>query len=185
MATGLDWVLSEKQNFVVLFYCILSPSLSFPRATSHSTSPYPHLPFFPVTRQNIFSRQLPKMPKDYIVRLVFDRRHISLAILRLGRIIGGTIDAAHIARNRSALHCTALITPSRPLSRSPTASIHIHALSYSLIFSVCVCGRCVLSTLHGAAVRRDRILRYQRLRAGQRLRHTAAKPPEDTCAERQ
>ena len=39
--------------------------------------------------QNIFSRQLPKMPKDYIVRLVFDRRHVSLAILRLGKIIGG------------------------------------------------------------------------------------------------
>ena len=44
---------------------------------------------FLLLEQNIFSRQLPKMPKDYIVRLVFDRRHISLAILRLGRIIGG------------------------------------------------------------------------------------------------
>lgn len=44
---------------------------------------------FLLLKQNIFSRQLPKMPKDYIVRLVFDRRHISLAILRLGRIIGG------------------------------------------------------------------------------------------------
>jgi histone acetyltransferase len=29
------------------------------------------------------------MPKEYIVRLVFDRRHISLAICRAGRIIGG------------------------------------------------------------------------------------------------
>lgn len=29
------------------------------------------------------------MPKDYIVRLVFDRRHKSLAIIRNGRIIGG------------------------------------------------------------------------------------------------
>lgn len=29
------------------------------------------------------------MPKDYIVRLVFDRRHRSLAIKRQGRIIGG------------------------------------------------------------------------------------------------
>lgn len=39
--------------------------------------------------KNIFSNQLPKMPKEYIVRLVFDRRHISLAILRWGKIIGG------------------------------------------------------------------------------------------------
>lgn len=29
------------------------------------------------------------MPKEYIVRLVFDHRHISLAIMRQGRAIGG------------------------------------------------------------------------------------------------
>lgn len=42
-----------------------------------------------IALKNIFSRQLPKMPKEYIVRLVFDHRHISLAILRQDRIIGG------------------------------------------------------------------------------------------------
>jgi len=42
-----------------------------------------------IALKNIFSRQLPKMPKEYIVRLVFDRRHISLALKRQGRIIGG------------------------------------------------------------------------------------------------
>jgi histone acetyltransferase len=31
--------------------------------------------------KNLFSKQLPKMPKEYIVRLVLDRRHKSLAIL--------------------------------------------------------------------------------------------------------
>mmetsp|Transcript_11174 Transcript_11174/g.33098 ORF Transcript_11174/g.33098 Transcript_11174/m.33098 type:complete len:190 (-) Transcript_11174:807-1376(-) len=31
--------------------------------------------------KSLFSRQLPKMPKEYIVRLVFDRRHRSLALL--------------------------------------------------------------------------------------------------------
>ena len=31
--------------------------------------------------KSLFARQLPKMPKEYIVRLVFDRRHKSLAIL--------------------------------------------------------------------------------------------------------
>ncbi|RYG61741.1 GNAT family N-acetyltransferase [archaeon] len=39
--------------------------------------------------KNIFARQLPKMPKEYIVRLVFDDRHKSLAIKRQGRLIGG------------------------------------------------------------------------------------------------
>jgi hypothetical protein len=42
-----------------------------------------------IALKNIFSRQLPKMPKEYIVRLVFDRRHVSLALKRQGRIIGG------------------------------------------------------------------------------------------------
>lgn len=42
-----------------------------------------------IALKNIFSRQLPKMPKEYIVRLVFDHRHYSLAIKRQGRIIGG------------------------------------------------------------------------------------------------
>ncbi|PRP81257.1 histone acetyltransferase KAT2A, partial [Planoprotostelium fungivorum] len=32
--------------------------------------------------KNIFAKQLPKMPKDYIVRLVFDRNHRSLALLK-------------------------------------------------------------------------------------------------------
>jgi len=31
--------------------------------------------------KSLFAKQLPKMPKDYIVRLVFDRRHKSLAVL--------------------------------------------------------------------------------------------------------
>jgi histone acetyltransferase len=42
-----------------------------------------------VDLKNIFSRQLPKMPKEYIVRLVFDHRHISVAMIRNGRTIGG------------------------------------------------------------------------------------------------
>lgn len=41
--------------------------------------------------KNIFSKQLPKMPKEYICRLVFDRRHESLVIKRCDnkKIIGG------------------------------------------------------------------------------------------------
>ncbi|KAF1334452.1 Histone acetyltransferase, partial [Globisporangium splendens] len=42
------------------------------------------------TLKNIFAKQLPKMPKEYIVRLVFDRNHHSMVILKNGtRVIGG------------------------------------------------------------------------------------------------
>lgn len=40
--------------------------------------------------KNIFSRQLPKMPKEYIVKLVFDRHHESMVILKNNNtVIGG------------------------------------------------------------------------------------------------
>jgi len=50
----------------------------------------------PVTLQRLiglktlFAKQLPKMPKDYIARLVFDRRHKSLAILSDDPTVQGT-----------------------------------------------------------------------------------------------
>eukprot|EP00898_Chlorokybus_atmophyticus_P004336 jgi/Chlat1/4903/Chrsp31S04819 len=39
--------------------------------------------------KNIFSKQLPNMPKEYIVRLVLDRNHRSMTILKKGNIVGG------------------------------------------------------------------------------------------------
>lgn len=39
--------------------------------------------------KNIFAVQLPKMPRNYISRLVFDRRHVSLALLRGSNVLGG------------------------------------------------------------------------------------------------
>ncbi|XP_065334076.1 histone acetyltransferase KAT2A isoform X2 [Cloeon dipterum] len=39
--------------------------------------------------QNVFSHQLPRMPKEYISRLVFDPKHKTLALLKDGRAIGG------------------------------------------------------------------------------------------------
>lgn len=39
--------------------------------------------------KNIFAQQLPKMPREYIVRLVFDRRHRTLVALKQGRVVGG------------------------------------------------------------------------------------------------
>ncbi|XP_077555533.1 gcn5 acetyltransferase [Haemaphysalis longicornis] len=39
--------------------------------------------------QNVFSHQLPRMPKEYITRLVFDPKHRTLALVKEGRVIGG------------------------------------------------------------------------------------------------
>jgi histone acetyltransferase len=43
-----------------------------------------------VNLKNIFSRQLPKMPKEYICKLIFDRRHEAIVIRKRGhKLIGG------------------------------------------------------------------------------------------------
>ncbi|XP_036411161.1 histone acetyltransferase KAT2B [Megalops cyprinoides] len=39
--------------------------------------------------QNVFSHQLPRMPKQYITRLVFDPKHKTLSLIKDGRVIGG------------------------------------------------------------------------------------------------
>lgn len=41
------------------------------------------------TLKDIFSKQLPKMPVDYIARLVLDKNHKALAIIKNKNIIGG------------------------------------------------------------------------------------------------
>jgi histone acetyltransferase len=42
-----------------------------------------------VKLKNIFRKQLPKMPGEYIVRLVLDRRHNSMVVTRTNKVIGG------------------------------------------------------------------------------------------------
>lgn len=39
--------------------------------------------------KNVFSRQLPKMPKEYIIRILFDKRHEVLVIKKNCQTIGG------------------------------------------------------------------------------------------------
>ena len=55
--------------------------------------------------KNIFSKQLPNMPKEYITRLVFDRRHRSVAVVkRGGQVVGGiTYRPFHAQANPSNL----------------------------------------------------------------------------------
>lgn len=39
--------------------------------------------------KNIFSKQLPNMPREYIARLVLDRRHRSVVLIKKGHVLGG------------------------------------------------------------------------------------------------
>eukprot|EP00899_Mesostigma_viride_P000510 jgi/Mesvir1/1045/Mv25111-RA.1 len=42
-----------------------------------------------VSLKNIFSKQLPNMPKEYIIRLVMDRNHHSMVGIKNGQVVGG------------------------------------------------------------------------------------------------
>jgi len=42
-----------------------------------------------INLKTIFAAQLPKMPKEYIVRLVLDRNHRSMCIIKKKKVIGG------------------------------------------------------------------------------------------------
>lgn len=48
--------------------------------------------------KNIFSKQLPKMPKEYIVRLVLDRQHCSLCVIKSGLVVGGITYRPHYSQ---------------------------------------------------------------------------------------
>jgi len=48
--------------------------------------------------KNIISKQLPKMPKEYIVRLVFDKKHESMIIVKSNKFL-----IIHILNNRNNL----------------------------------------------------------------------------------
>ena len=39
--------------------------------------------------KHIFATQLPKMPREYIVRLLFDRKHYTMVLLKNGKVVGG------------------------------------------------------------------------------------------------
>ncbi|XP_074659125.1 histone acetyltransferase KAT2A-like isoform X2 [Tubulanus polymorphus] len=42
-----------------------------------------------IEMQNVYSHQLPRMPKEYITRLVFDPKHKCLALVKENKVIGG------------------------------------------------------------------------------------------------
>ena len=58
----------------------------------------------------IFQKQLPKMPKDYIARLVYDRTHLSMAIVKRppagsyaesSGLPGEVVEGSHIDHSRA------------------------------------------------------------------------------------
>ena len=63
-------------------------SLSPPRAPQLRLSHSPTSPRL-IDLKNIYGKQLPNMPKEYIVRLVFDPNHKSLVALKEGTVVGG------------------------------------------------------------------------------------------------
>lgn len=55
-----------------------------------SRNPTPVATILLIGLKNLFQKQLPKMPREYITRLVLDKNHISMAIVKRGwRVVGG------------------------------------------------------------------------------------------------
>ena len=79
----------EKRN-AIEFHCI-SNSLTekVPKQTM----------LWLIALQNVFSHQLPRMPKEYITRLVFDPKHKTLALIKDGRPIGKVHYLVDIIKN--------------------------------------------------------------------------------------
>ena len=101
-----------------------------------------------IALKNIFSRQLPNMPKEYIARLVFDRRHRSVAVVRKdGSVVGGiTYRPFHTQVNCLTIYPCSLLAHCEPgapelswqdnwhhlpaLSHAGHLPFHIHPFSW-------------------------------------------------------
>uniref|UniRef100_A0A8C6P7D9 Histone acetyltransferase n=1 Tax=Nothobranchius furzeri TaxID=105023 RepID=A0A8C6P7D9_NOTFU len=70
----------EERRGVIEFHVI---------GNSLSQKPNKRILMWLVGLQNVFSHQLPRMPKEYITRLVFDPKHKTLSLIKDGRVIGG------------------------------------------------------------------------------------------------
>lgn len=70
--------------------------------------------------KNIFQRQLPKMPREYITRLVMDRNHCSMAIVKRGLQVVGGITYRPFNRRRFAEIVFCAITSTEQVKVSTT-----------------------------------------------------------------
>ncbi|XP_045166699.1 histone acetyltransferase KAT2B-like isoform X2 [Mercenaria mercenaria] len=71
---------NEEKKGVIEFHVI---------GNSLSRKPSRQLLIWLIGMQNVFSHQLPRMPKEYITRLVFDPKHKCLALVKDNNVIGG------------------------------------------------------------------------------------------------
>jgi histone acetyltransferase len=70
----------EEREGIIEFHCVAN---SLTEKVSKQTM------LWLIELQNVFSHQLPQMPKEYITRLVFDPKHKTLALVKNGQPIGG------------------------------------------------------------------------------------------------
>ncbi|ERN01460.1 hypothetical protein AMTRI_Chr03g147880 [Amborella trichopoda] len=60
--------------------------------------------------KNIFARQLPNMPKEYIVRLVMDRSHKSVMIIKNNQVVGGITYRPYVGQKFGEIAFCAIAT---------------------------------------------------------------------------
>lgn len=66
----------------------LNSEIILPVVTSRNPSPVASILL--IGLKNLFQKQLPKMPREYITRLVLDKNHISMPIVKRGwKVVGG------------------------------------------------------------------------------------------------
>jgi len=71
------WLSKQERDGNIRFECV-----------SSSAGNILHLQWI-LALKNIYSRQLPNMPKEYIVRLVYDKHHYSMVALKHDKVFGG------------------------------------------------------------------------------------------------
>lgn len=70
--------IAEERHRIIVFHAV------------SNSEPSPQALVILTGLKNIFQKQLPKMPREYIARLVFDRNHWSMAIVKRGlQVVGG------------------------------------------------------------------------------------------------
>ncbi|KAI8804736.1 hypothetical protein BJ742DRAFT_748776 [Cladochytrium replicatum] len=93
--------------------------------------------------KNIFQRQLPKMPREYIARLVYDRNHESMAVVREGlKVVGGIAYRPFIPRKFAEIVFCAIAANeqvkgygSRLMSRVKDYVRNTHDIQYFLTYA--------------------------------------------------
>jgi len=108
---------TEERERIIVFHTV-----------SNSESPLTPATLIILTGlKNIFMKQLPKMPREYIARLVFDREHWSMAIVKRGYQVVGGITYRPFAQRGFAEIVFCAITGTEQVRVSDSFSSHILA----------------------------------------------------------